>query len=212
MKTRPALCRLAPALFTLVTAVFATEPTGPPALFVDPADPTVAAVRQLGERTIDHVARSLLAEVQRVLKETEPPLALDRLHLKTYTLPAAVPGRPAVTALRRTSLRLRDPLNAPDAADLLALQLIQSQLEKGDPLSKVLVQRVGPPAAPEWRVYRPLASLPQCAACHGPPGSLAPGVSDQLRTFFPSDAAVGYEPGSWRGLIRVSLTVPPAPR
>lgn len=212
MKTRPASGWLAPALFTLVTAVFAAEPSAPPAVFFDPADPAVAEIKRLGENTIDHAARSLLAEVKRVLQDTQPAMALDRLHLKTYALPAAVPGRPAVTALRRTSLRVRDPLNAPDGADLQALQLIQSQLEKGEPLSKVIVQRVGPPTAPEWRVYRPLASLQQCGECHGPPGSLAPGVSDQLHVFFPSDQAVGFEPGSWRGLIRVSLTVPPAPR
>lgn len=212
MKTRPAFGWLAPALFTLVTAVFAAEPVAPAAVFVDPADPAVAEIRRVGEYAIDHAARSLLAEVKRVLHDTKPAMALDRLHLKAYELPAAVPGRPAVTALRRTSLRVRDPLNAPDAADLQALRRVEEQLKLGEPISKVLVQRVGPPAAPEWRVYRPLASLQQCGECHGPPGSLAPGVSDQLQVFFPADQAVGFEPGSWRGLIRVSLTIPPASR
>ena len=114
-----------------------------------------------------------------------------------------------MTAIRRTSLQVRNPANAPDPADLAALELIRGQLENGDDVAKVLVQRVTLPGQPpEWRVYRPLVTLKQCLECHGPTDTLAPGVADTLKVFFPSDQAVNFKAGSWRGLIRASIVEP----
>jgi hypothetical protein len=188
-------------------AARAADAAPPPHAFVNPDDPVVAEIRQVGERTIDHSGSALLMEVRRVMAATTPALAIGMLHLKDYKLPAAVPGKPAITAVRRTSLLVRNPANSPDAADLAALERIQSQLEHGDEVDRVIVQRVTLPGQPpEWRVYRPLVTLKQCLDCHGPPGSLAPGVPDTLKVFYPTDKALNYRTGSWRGLIRVSIT------
>lgn len=178
-------------------------------VFVDPEDPALVEIRRLGERTIDQSGSALIAEVKRVLTTTAPAMAIGALHLKDYKLPAPLPGKPVVTTLRRTSLRVRNPANAPDAADLAALELIQEQLQRGDEVSKLLVQRVTLPGLPpEWRVYRPLVALKQCMDCHGADAILAPGVADALKIFFPSDHAVNYRVGEWRGLLRVSITEP----
>jgi hypothetical protein len=79
-------------------------------------------------------------------------------------------------------------------------------------VDKVLVQRVTLPGLPpEWRVYRPLAVLKQCTECHGSVATLAPGVTDTLKVFYPADKAVDYQSGEWRGLIRVSIVEPAPP-
>ena len=179
-------------------------------VFVDPADPALAAIRKLGERTLDHAATAMVVEIRHELRESAPALAIGKLHLKNYPLPPAVPGQPAVTAIRRTSLQLRNPANAPDAADLAALELIRNQLERGDDVASELVQRVTLPGQrPEWRIYRPLVTLKECLECHGRADALAPGVADTLKVFYRSDQAVDYRTGSWRGLMRVSITAPP---
>lgn len=151
----------------------------------------------------------MIGEVRRVLATTTPALAVGKLHLKEYKLPLAMPGKPVVSELRRTSQRVRNPANSPDAADLAALEVIQDQLQRGDDVAKVLVQRVSLPGkTPEWRVYRPLVTLKQCIDCHGAEATLAPGVADTLKVFYPADKAVDYKTGAWRGLIRVSITEP----
>lgn len=184
----------------------------PPHVFVDPDDPRVAPFRQAGERAIDHSGNALLLEVRRALADTAPAMAVGRLHLKDYKPPPSRPGQPVVTEIRRTSLRIRNPANTPDEADLAALERIEREIERGDTVSNVLVQRVTLPGrTPEWRVYRPLVTLKQCLACHGPPGALAAGVPDTLKVFYPADQAVDLKVGSWRGLIRASIpdTAPP---
>ena len=208
MKARfyPVVLSLACFLAAFAAAQAADAAT-PPHAFVNPDEPLVAAIRQTGERAIDHSGSALLMEVRRVMASTTPALAIGMLHLKDYKLPAAAPGQPVVTAIRRTSLLVRNPANSPDVADLAALERIQHQLELGEEVDKVIVQRVTLPGQPpEWRVYRPLVTLKQCLDCHGPPGTLAPGVPDTLKVFYPADKALNFRTGSWRGLIRASLT------
>lgn len=212
MKARscPIVLSLALALAASFCAQAAETPA-PRLSFVDPDDDAVAEVRRLGERTIDQVGGALLVEVRRVLANTEPPFAVGVLHLKNYKLPAAAPGQPAVTAIQRTSFRTRNPANAPDAADQAVLDLIKRQFDRGDDVARVVVQKVERTGnAVEWRVYRPLAIMDQCMVCHGPSTSLEPGVAAALKQFFPGDTAVDYEPGEWRGLIRVSIAPPAA--
>lgn len=207
MKARsyPVVLSLACGLGALVAARAADADTASH-VFVNPDDPRVADIRRAGERVIDHAGTALVLEVRRVLANTAPSMAIGKLHLKEYKPPAAVPGQPVVASVHRTSLRLRNPANAPDAADQAALELIQKQLNDGDEVANVLVQRVTQTGqTPEWRVYRPLVTLKQCLDCHGPPGSLAPGVPDTLKVFYPTDTAVDFRTGSWRGLIRVSI-------
>lgn len=195
---------------TLVAFAANRAAAAPPAhAFVDPDTPAVAQIRLLGERTIDQLGNALIMEVRRVLAKSSPALAIGMLHLKDYKLPLSAPGQPVVTAVRRTSLRVRNPANSPDAADQAALDLIMEQLQNGDDVARVLVQRVTLPGQPpEWRVYRPLAALQQCLDCHGKEAALAPGVADTLKVFYPADKAVDYKPGEWRGLIRVSIKEP----
>lgn len=209
--------RLYPVVLSLAVGLLAAplsraaEPAALPYAFVDPADPSIVEIRRLGERTLDQAGVALLLEVRRVLTNTAPAMAIGVLHLKDYKLPAATPGKPAVTELRRTSLKVRNLANTPDAPDLAALETIKRQLEEGDPVAKVLVQKVSLPGRPtEWRVYRPLAVMKECLECHGAADQLAPGVQDALKIFFPHDAAVDYKSSEWRGLMRVSITAPPA--
>jgi hypothetical protein len=206
--------RFYPIVLSLALAVVAltsTRGAAAPATFtfVDPDDPAATQVLELGDRTINQLGNALILEVRRVLAKSSPALAIGMLHLKDYKLPLSRPGQPVITAVRRTSLRVRNPANSPDIADQAALDLIMKQLQDGEDVARVLVQRVTLPGQPpEWRVYRPLAALNQCLDCHGKESALAPGVADTLKVFFPADKAVDYKPGEWRGLIRVSIQEP----
>jgi len=209
--------RLCPVVLSVLAGLLlpfptkADEPAGQTHVFFAPTDPRVQEIRRLGEWTLDRAGVMMQAEVRRVLANTAPAMAIGVMHLKDYKLPTFAPGQPAVTLLRRTSLHVRNPANAPDAADRAALILIKDQLEQGDPVAKILVQQVKQPGRPdEWRVYRPLVVMNQCLVCHGPPEALGPGVQDALKVFYPRDTAVDYNEGDWRGLMRATIVVPAA--
>lgn len=178
--------------------------------WVEADDPAAAAIRRTGEDWISRVGQQLAGEVNRVLASQGTEEAVGLLHLKKFPLPAASPGKPFVTAVKRTSLRVRDPANAPDNADLAALLSIQKELMDGNTPPKVLVQQVAATATHpfEWRVYRPISTMASCLVCHGPMDSVLPGVRARIERLYPTDQAHNYAAYEWRGVIRVSIMMP----
>lgn len=181
--------------------------------WVDPADPTVAAIRQTGEQLINRVGHMLIFEVDRTIADKGVAKAVELMHLKDLTLPKPVPGQPRVTAIKRTSLALRNPANRPDIADQEALEVINTALKDGEDVPTLLIQRLALPNLPlEWRVYRPITAMTLCLKCHGPLDELNPEVRAYLAQKYPQDQAIGYRANQWRGVIRISLAAPePAP-
>jgi Protein of unknown function (DUF3365) len=188
--------------------------TGPAfnARLVDVDAPEVAEVRQLGENAINQLANTLVREVNTALAKDGAEGAVDVCHLKTVPMvKGTVAGLPRITAMKRTSLRLRSPANTPDAAEQQVLDFIRQEMESGENPPPLLVQRVdNPPAAPEWRVYKPLGVMPKCLACHGDPAQQSAGLKAKLSAHYPADQATGYKAGQWRGLMRVTVADAPA--
>jgi hypothetical protein len=213
MKTTPALLLSLLLGASLLGAVPENPVPQVKFTWVDPSDPSVTAVRQTGESTIQLVGNKLILEVNQVLAAKGAEDAIDLMHLKSLALPAAGPGKPQVVAVKRTSLRVRNLVNAPDSADLAALMSIEKELMDGNSPPKLLVQHVEASGLmpEEWRVYRPISVMAACITCHGPVESLLPSVKAKLARLYPEDKAVSYAAYDWRGVIRVSITAPAAP-
>ena len=195
-------------------------PTSAPAIkaeFVDPdsTDPEIVNVRKTGEDAINRLGYMMVQEISVAVNKQGAEAAIDVAHLKK--LPKTngrLTGLPNITAFKRTSLKLRDLGNAPDAAEDLALQKFLSELTSGSSVPKLLVQKIDTPnAAPEWRVYRPFGALSICLTCHGDLSEQTPEFRAKLDRLYPVDKAFGYAANEWRGVLRVTvdLTSPPAP-
>lgn len=195
--------------FLLGSLSFATSAPAPEISWADLDDPTTQMVSRAANDWVNRLHDSLLGEVDALLHTARPELALEQLHLKKNSLPRSRSSEPRATALKFTSLRVRNPVNAPDAGDLAALEIIQAQLLNGMQPTGLLVQKVTNPDAPiEWRVYRSVSVMPKCTLCHGPKELLQPEVRATLAKLFPEDKAVDYAPFDWRGVIRVSYELP----
>lgn len=207
MKTRlPVIALLAIGSALIRTSEAQTVPNGS-AAFVDPEAASVTEIRALGERVITQLGGTLLNEVTTAIAQSGPEKAIEVCHLKALPLTReTMSGQPRITAVKRTSQRVRNPANAPDAAEKLALSRVEKDLAAGKPPT-VLVQQITASGEPvEWRVYRPVMMAPACVTCHGPREALAPAVRARLATLYPEDQATEYAEGDWRGLIRVSIT------
>ncbi|MSU69762.1 MAG: DUF3365 domain-containing protein [Opitutaceae bacterium] len=181
------------------------------ARFVNDETPEAAEVHRLGEDAINRLVVALVREVTSALTKVGPEGAVDICHLKALPMTnGTVAGLPRITAVKRTSFKIRKPANAPNAAEQLVLDFIKRQLDNGDAPSRLLVQRVEPAsAAPEWRVYKPLAATAKCLACHGDPAGQSSELRAKLSALYPADQATGYNVGEWCGLIRVTVADAP---
>lgn len=192
--------------------VLAGEPT---LTLVDPTAAEVAEIRQAGEAASAIVAGRLITELTAALEAGGPEKAVEVCHAKALPLTGQpLPDQPQVTAVKRTSLRLRNPANAPDAAEQAALDHVAALIAGGKPAPAILVQKVeSADAESEWRLYRSIGVQPACLACHGSPSVQSPALRTLLHERYPQDAATGYSVGDWRGFIRVSVQPSsPAPR
>ncbi|HVT72452.1 MAG TPA: DUF3365 domain-containing protein [Lacunisphaera sp.] len=208
MKTLPTLLLL--AFGTL--AGRAAEPNAPgsfPFIWVALDDPAAATIRRNADDIIKRVGTTLIYEVEHSIQADGLAKTLEIAHLREFKLPRLPANQPQLAAIKLTSLQLRNPANAPDEADRAVLTKIDTALQEGDDVPPLLIQLVTPVGKPpEWRVYRPVSTMPVCLKCHGPADTLAPEVRAYLAGHYPTDKAVDYSGYQWRGLIRISFVEP----
>jgi thiosulfate/3-mercaptopyruvate sulfurtransferase len=93
-------------------------------------------------------------------------------------------------SVRRVSLKVRNPLNRPDAFEAERLARLEAAHRSGampEELSEV-VERDGGRAL---RLMRPITAGKLCLACHGDPAGFDPAVKAALAARYPDDAATG---------------------
>jgi hypothetical protein len=180
--------------------------------FIDPSSAEGRSYRGPGEYAIDRLVMTMITDSAGAVARHTEVAALETFHLKDVPKKnGTVAGLPRITDLKFTSLKLRNPNNAPDAAEKLALAAVNVGLQRGEP-PEVLVQKIEQPGKPvEWRVYKPLANIRQCGTCHGIPDEMSPELREALQKKYPEDNATGFVVGQWRGLIRVTVGEPPPP-
>jgi len=165
-------------------------------------DASEAEAVAIGDSAAVALSRALVSRVQAALAEGGPAYAIEFCSERALPITAAVQDSLAGgLELKRTSLRIRNPANAPDSLERAALTYFQSELEAGRPMPPYHLQQT----ESGWRYYKPIVVADFCTACHGPRESLDPAVRRVLAERYPSDQATGYSPGDFRGVIRVSV-------
>ncbi len=122
----------------------------------------------------------------------------------------ALTGRYQLTGVdvHRTSLRVRNPSNAPDSAEVRVLEYLAGLKTAGTlPTEFVEVRRSGD-GSRELRYFRPVMVAAGCLNCHGAVDGIKPSVRAVLAERYPEDAAVGYTEGDLRGVVAVRLALP----
>ncbi|MCG6869223.1 MAG: DUF3365 domain-containing protein [Gammaproteobacteria bacterium] len=102
----------------------------------------------------------------------------------------------------RTSHKLRNPKNAPDAWEKKVLADFQARKAAGEPLEEMEYYEVVDDNGKE--VFRYMKAIPLggvCFNCHGT--SLKPEVKARLDELYPEDKARGFIPGDLRGALTI---------
>ncbi len=105
--------------------------------------------------------------------------------------------------LKRTSFKFRNPANAPDSLEALALQYFETELKENNTLPEYYIQPLY--EKNEYRYYKPMKVDQPCLNCHASPDKMDAKITQILQDNYPDDKAVDYENGDFRGLVRVSI-------
>ena len=157
-------------------------------------DPNIAKGRAL----VADFGSQLKAELKQALGAGGPVAAIAGCKERAPQIASAV-ARSSGVKLRRTSLRYRNPLNAPEPWEAGVLRAFEAE------------QRESPEAPLEYiaqledgtvRYMAAIRTGAVCLACHG--DKLPEAIADQLEADYPHDRARGYSQGDIRGAF--SLT------
>lgn len=105
--------------------------------------------------------------------------------------------------LKRTSFKFRNPANAPDSLEALALTYFETELQTNNKLPDYFIQPVH--AKNEYRYYKPMTVDAPCLSCHASQDKMDPKISQILHENYPTDKAVDYAKDDFRGVVRVSI-------
>jgi hypothetical protein len=124
-----------------------------------------------------------------------------------YCNTAALPIADSMSAIygaqiRRTSLKIRNPEDRPTKAEQVALEryaaLDASNVEMKPSVALLDDKTIG--------FYAPIRVNGACLACHGELGSTMQEKDyTHLKRLYPSDQAIGYVDGDWRGLWSITI-------
>ena len=160
-------------------------------------------VAQVGEAAAGELLRTLVGRLTAAMEEGGAAHAVEFCSREAMPITRLVEtGREGGVVLKRTSFRYRNPENAPDAAEELALRYFEDAVLAGGEQPSMYVQRA---SETELRFYKPLFLGDFCLQCHGDPEAMAPEVREKIEASYPGDLATGYKAGDFRGVVRVSV-------
>lgn len=107
--------------------------------------------------------------------------------------------------IKRTSLKFRNPENAPTEGEKAVLNGFMETLARGDSLRPVVqLEKDGQP-----HYYAPILVEKKCLMCHGELNrELSVAVDSIIRSKYPEDLATGYSEGDLRGMWSITFETP----
>ena len=146
--------------------------------------------------------KRLIGELQKAMAQGGPVAAIDVCNLEAPQIAAEVSREHGMT-VRRTSLKLRQPANKPDAWELAQLRSFEQRKAAGEAPAAIeigeFVERGG---KRQFRYMKAIPTAELCLTCHG--SAIAPEVSERLKALYPDDAATGFKAGDLRGAFTIT--------
>lgn len=106
--------------------------------------------------------------------------------------------------LKQTSLRIRNPLNAPTEWEKNALERFSSPgYPRGKPYAEI--RKINGKDA--YCFIKPIYITKACLPCHGPRENIRKDILNYLDAHYPNDKATGYKEGELRGGISIMIPI-----
>ncbi|MDW7644251.1 MAG: DUF3365 domain-containing protein [Desulfuromonadales bacterium] len=144
----------------------------------------------------------LKGELESAIRTQGPVEAVSVCQQKAPAIAARL-SRESGGKVARTSLRLRNPANAPDAWERQVLERFEQLRKQGkDPTSLEYSEVVSTEGRRELRYMKAIPMGSICLLCHGQ--DIDADVQEALKRLYPQDQATGFSPGDIRGAFTVT--------
>jgi hypothetical protein len=154
---------------------------------------------QESRQAIQKFAKHLKGELKIAMKKGGPVNAIQVCNEKAMDITSSESKDSGVT-LSRTSLKIRNPENQPEAWETTVLKQFSERKSNGEALKKMeFSEIVEVNGKKEFRYMKAMGVAQACLHCHGE--KALPDVAAKLNKLYPNDHATGYKVGDLRGAI-----------
>ena len=152
------------------------------------------------------LGKSLKTTLQSAMKAGGPVAAVKACNTSADPIASKVAAESG-WAVGRTSLKLRNPNNAPDDWELTVLNKFEERKAAGEsPKTLEFSETVMVDGKKTFRFMKAIPTGEVCMNCHGGDQVKAE-VAETIKGFYPDDEARGFKPGDLRGAFTLSKTL-----
>ena len=145
---------------------------------------------------------TLKGELQTAMKDGGPVNAIQVCNTRAPAIAAGFSEQKGWT-VARTSLKYRNPDNAPDAWERKVLEEFEERKANGeDPTQMVYAEVVEDNGTKTYRFMKAIPTGPVCLACHGE--TIDAAVEARIGELYPEDRARGFNTGDIRGAFTIT--------
>lgn len=156
---------------------------------------------QASRNATQQLASSLKSKLKISLQSGGPVEALTICNLEAGNITSQV-SNGAGWQVGRTSLKIRNPANAPDAWEQDMLLYFEQQKQSGADVKNLEVYEIIKDENGKWfRYMKAIPTAEMCLMCHGE--TIAPPIQQKLQALYPNDQATGYKVGEIRGAFTI---------
>jgi hypothetical protein len=161
---------------------------------------------EIGEKTSKQLLKTLKSSLLKAMSEGTVYDAVKFCSQKAIPLTKKVEQQiDNGIKIKRTSLKYRNPANAPDTYEKEALLYFEKNLKEKGKLPPYFIQKIKENNQIYYRYYKPLKIGGLCITCHGKPEIMDKKLLKIIKELYPNDRATGYKIGDFRGVVRVSI-------
>lgn len=164
--------------------------------------PEVVASRE----AVQKFSATLKEALQQAIQSGGPVNGIAVCHEKAGQIAADL-GQKQGMLIGRTSLKIRNPANAPDNWELAVLKQFEARKAQGEPADKLEFFAVidDDQGQKTFRYMKAIPTAALCLNCHGE--TLSPEVDAKLKELYPNDQARGFKEGDLRGAFTLAKPV-----
>jgi hypothetical protein len=156
-----------------------------------------ATLEEIAKEAIQALGSTLKNELETAMKSGGTINALEVCNVKAPVIAEEISWEQDVQ-VSRTSLKYRNPANAPNEWQTTVLEDFEAKKAAGeDPATLVYSEIVNN----EFRFMKAIPTAGLCLACHGT--DISPEVTAELARLYPQDMATGFKEGDLRGAFVV---------
>ncbi|MFW8601568.1 Tll0287-like domain-containing protein [Desulfobacterota bacterium M19] len=158
--------------------------------------------RNIAHQAVKELGTNLKKALKQAMKEGGPARAIAVCNEKALRIADKI-SLERGWRIGRTSLKYRNPANAPDAWERsVLLQFARRRAAGENPAGMEFSEIVNKNGRQEFRYMKAIPTAAICLKCHG--RHIAPAIEKEIHKLYPDDLATGFKLGDIRGAFTIT--------